>query len=159
MLLNPLAMWASKRSQVLAPHTRFNRGQPHGRTASRALRTLVLFIKRWHFPQVGARNSPWSQCFRGFRGIDIWLDALMSVIACGALECSDVETTGTGCNACQHHSCLARGAKWSLDDHNARLGSGGSVTELSVTDRCREWTVMKSLWHHACPDAVPFCSL
>jgi hypothetical protein len=29
------------------------------------------------------------QCFRGFRGIDIWFDALMSVIACGALDAID----------------------------------------------------------------------
>jgi hypothetical protein len=44
MPLNPLAMWASKRSQVLAPHTRLNRRQPHRRTATGALRPLILFV-------------------------------------------------------------------------------------------------------------------
>jgi hypothetical protein len=45
MLLNPFAMWASKRSQVLAPHTRLNRCQPHRTTATGALRPLILFVK------------------------------------------------------------------------------------------------------------------
>jgi len=43
--LNSLAVWAGKRSQILAPHARLNRRQPHGRTASGALRTLVLLIE------------------------------------------------------------------------------------------------------------------
>jgi hypothetical protein len=45
MLLNPFAFWASKRSQVLAHRARLNRRQPHWRTASRALRTLVLRVE------------------------------------------------------------------------------------------------------------------
>jgi hypothetical protein len=43
--LDSLASWARKRSQVLARHARLDRGQPHGRTTSGALRTLVLGIE------------------------------------------------------------------------------------------------------------------
>jgi hypothetical protein len=43
--LNPFALWASKRSEVLAQRARLNRRQPHWRTASRALRTLVLCVE------------------------------------------------------------------------------------------------------------------
>ena len=65
--------------------------------------------------------------------------SLMDVIARRALERPDVEANGAGCNPRQHGSCLAGGAKWtSQDDHDAiAFGSGGSVTELSVTGRCR----------------------
>jgi hypothetical protein len=43
--LNPPASWAGKRSQVLARHARLDRRQPHGRTTSGALRTLVLCVE------------------------------------------------------------------------------------------------------------------
>src|SRR5215212_3666435 len=43
--LNSLASWASKRPQVLARHARLDRSQPHGRTTSGALRTLVLCVE------------------------------------------------------------------------------------------------------------------
>jgi hypothetical protein len=43
--LNSLASWARKYSQVLARHARLNRRQPHGRTTSGALRTLVLCVE------------------------------------------------------------------------------------------------------------------
>jgi hypothetical protein len=64
--LNPFALWASKRSQVLAPHARLNRRQPHWRTASRALRTLILCVEHMLLPmkvsaQLGALSSPASQ--------------------------------------------------------------------------------------------------
>jgi hypothetical protein len=36
-----------------------------------------------------------------------------------ALERADVKTRGTGGNAGQHGSCLARGAKWPQDEHDA----------------------------------------
>ena len=67
MLLNPLAMRAGERSQVLARITRFNRGQPHGTAASCALRTLVLCVEhsrcssRSRQPQFGVLSSPASQ--------------------------------------------------------------------------------------------------
>jgi len=43
--LNSLASWASKRPQVMARHARLDRRQPHGRTTSGALRTLVLCVE------------------------------------------------------------------------------------------------------------------
>jgi hypothetical protein len=55
----------------------------------------------------------------------------MDVFARRAFERSDVEAHGAGCNPRQHSSCLARGADWSPDGHDAIVfGSGGSVTEL-----------------------------
>ena len=57
--------------------------------------------------------------FGGFKRIDKCDHLLMNVIAGGALECPDVKTRGTGCDAGQHGSCLARRAKWPEDDHDA----------------------------------------
>jgi hypothetical protein len=76
-------------------------------------------------------------CFTGFHRVSQIGDNLMDVIASGAFECSDIEAGGAGRDACQHGSCLAGGARWLQDNHDARLGSGGSVTELSVTGRRR----------------------
>jgi hypothetical protein len=45
VLLNPFAMQAGERSQVLTGLARFNRGQPHGTAATCALRTLVLQVE------------------------------------------------------------------------------------------------------------------
>ena len=62
----------------------------------------------------------------------------MDVIARRAFERPNVEADGAGCNPHERGSCLARGAKWSQDEHDAiAFGSGGSVTELSVTGRYR----------------------
>ena len=62
----------------------------------------------------------------------------MDVIARRAFERPDVEANRAGGNPRQHGSCLAHGAKWSQDGHDAiAFGSGGSVTELSVTGRYR----------------------
>ena len=58
----------------------------------------------------------------------------MDVIACRAFERPDVEANRAGCNPRQHGSCLAGGADWSPDGHDAiASSSGGSATELSVT--------------------------
>ena len=62
----------------------------------------------------------------------------MDVIARRAFERPDVEANRAGGNPRQHGSRLAQGAEWSLDGHDAiAFGSGGSVTELSVTGRYR----------------------
>ena len=75
--LNPFAVWASKRSQVLAPHARLNRGQPHWRTASRALRTLILCVEHMLLPLVrcltvqthaGAKHEVVLFCLSRLRG-------------------------------------------------------------------------------------------
>ena len=69
-----------------------------------------------------------------------------------ALERSDVEANRARCNPRQHSSCLAGGADWSPDGHECfASGSGGSVTELSVTGRYRgggDGTIME-------PFAIP----
>ena len=83
----------------------------------------------------------------------------MDVIARRAFERPDVEANRAGCNPRQHGSCLAGGAKWtSQDDHDAiAVGSGGSVTELSVTGRYR-WggAVMGHRGTFAIPPLVNF---
>jgi hypothetical protein len=57
----------------------------------------------------------------------------MDMIARRAFERSDVEADGAGRNPREHRSCLARGANWSQDGHDASPSrSGGSVTELPV---------------------------
>jgi hypothetical protein len=62
----------------------------------------------------------------------------MDVIARRAFERPDVEANRAGGNPRQLGTRLAYGAEWSLDDHDASPSrSGGSVTELSVTDRYR----------------------
>ena len=159
MPLNDLALWASERSQVLAPHARLNHRQLHRRTASRALRT-------WFCLSSMALPSVWRSKFAGkptgsffgFHRIDKLDKARVDVIASGTLERSNVKACGARGNAGQHGSSLARGARWPQDNHDASLGSGGSTT-LSVTGGCRGWAVMKPPWNHARPRGGPFCSL
>jgi hypothetical protein len=57
--------------------------------------------------------------FFGFHRIDKLDHALVDVITSGTFECSNVKARGTGSNAGQHGSCLARGAKWPQDNHDA----------------------------------------
>ena len=84
----------------------------------------------------------------------------MEVLTRRAFERPDVEAHGAGCNPRQHGSYLAHGAKWSSqDDHDAiASGSGGSVTELSVTSRYRLGAVMDQHGALAIPAAGQFCS-
>ena len=73
-----------------------------------------------------------------------------------AFERLDVEADGAGCNPRQHSSCLAGGADWSPNGHDAiASSSGGSVTELSVTGRYRGGAVMG----HRGPSEVYRCSI
>ncbi len=69
------------------------------------------------------------------------------------------DTGRAGSDQRQHGSCLASGARCSQDNHDARLGPGGSVTELSVTGRCRSGSVIKQPCNLRTSNAVPFCSL
>jgi hypothetical protein len=48
--LNPVASWAAKRSQVVAQRARLNRRQFHWRTASHALRALILCVEHMCSP-------------------------------------------------------------------------------------------------------------
>jgi len=56
--LNPLASRASERSQVMAQRARLNRRQLHRRTASGALRTLVLRVEQVSLPSVRNPELP-----------------------------------------------------------------------------------------------------
>ena len=47
----------------------------------------------------------------------------MDALTRRAFERPDVEADGAGCNPRQHSSGLARGAKWSEDDHDAIASS------------------------------------
>jgi len=73
----------------------------------------------------------------GFHRIDKLDNAQVDVIASWTLERSNVKAGGARGNAGRHGSCLARGARWPQDNHDASL-SGGSTT-LSVTGGCRGW--------------------
>jgi hypothetical protein len=57
--------------------------------------------------------------FERFNRIDKLDYTLMNRPARRALERADVKARGTGCNASQLGSCLARGTKWPQDDHEA----------------------------------------
>ena len=56
MPLNPFAFWAAISSQILTERARLNRRQLHWRTASRALRALVLSVE--HVSLSYARAGP-----------------------------------------------------------------------------------------------------
>jgi hypothetical protein len=56
--LNSFALRTSKRSQVLVQRVRLNRRQPHRRTASRALRTLVLCIEHVLLLNLSLSSAP-----------------------------------------------------------------------------------------------------
>jgi hypothetical protein len=95
---------------------------------------------------------------------------LIDVIAIDALKRALLESDPEGLDARQDHSPQAFGtgiglncyAAWIKQDckgwHDAHLNQGGSVTELSVTDRGRGWAVMETPWSSDCRGAVPFCS-
>ena len=155
MLLNPSTARARKRSQILAPRVAgLNRCQLHWRATNRALWTLVLCIKHALILPFGFRQATlcrallrWrlqlsaKPCVRseGLHRVDQQVGhSLMDVIARRAFERPDVEANRAGGNPRQHGSCLAHGAKWSQDGHDAiAFGLGGSATELSVTGRYR----------------------
>lgn len=109
--LNSLASWAGKRSQVLARHARLNRRQPHGRTTSGALRTLVLCVEHG-LPLLNQRSTgrpgfarePTSRF--GFEGVRC-NDTDLNAIAPGAFEQPLLEADWPRQNALQHHLGLA----------------------------------------------------
>jgi hypothetical protein len=101
MLLNPSAMRAGKGSQVLAHQVlahqvlahqvlahaaRLNRSQLHRRTASGALRTLVLRVEHCVAPSVRCSEFARKPTGRvGFEGIGC-NDAYLNLIAFGVFE-------------------------------------------------------------------------
>jgi hypothetical protein len=114
----------------------------------------------WRCPQFGALEFAGKPtcCFSGFHRIDKLDSALVNVITSGTLERSNVKAGGARGNAGQHGCCLARGARWPRDNHAASPLISGEHNTLS-TGRCHDGPVMEPPWHHACPSAVPFCSL
>jgi len=130
--LNPFALRASKRSQVLAPHARLNRRQLHRRTASRALRTLVLCVEHV-FPLVGRSEfaSEPTGCirFERVRRNDAYLD----MIAVGTFEQPVFEAYWSGRNTFQHHPRLAAAASKAFNSgqglvsHDASLHWAGAL--------------------------------
>jgi hypothetical protein len=118
MPLNDLALWASERSQVLAPHARLNHRQREPQ---------AVHCGPWFCLSSIALPSVWRSKFAGkptgsffgFHRIDKLDNALVDVIASGTLERSNVKAGGARGNAGQHGSCLARGARWPQDNHDA----------------------------------------
>jgi len=92
MPLNPSALRASKRSQVVGRRARLNRRQFHWRTASRALRALVLCVE--HGLPRSVRCSEFaSEPTDRFRIERVRCnDTDLNVIALGAFEQSLFET-------------------------------------------------------------------
>ena len=90
--LNPSAMRASECSQVLARTAWLNRRQPHWRTASRALGTLVLPVEHGIASIRRCEFSGKPTCRPGFEGIRC-NDGYLNVIAPGAFEQPAFEAT------------------------------------------------------------------
>jgi len=84
-------------------------------------------------------------------------DDFIDVIAIDALKRANLESDPRGLNVRQNQWTQALGTGMGLNcyaacveqdcqgRHNDHLNSGGSVTELSVTDRCRDGTVMMAV--------------
>jgi hypothetical protein len=84
----------------------------------------------------------------------------MDIIARRTFERPGIEAHGARCSPRQHGSCLAHGAKWSEDNHDAiASGSGGSATGLSVTGRYRGGAVITQHGTFRDLTAGQFCSL
>ena|ERR1700733_3719862 len=86
MPLDPFAMLAGKRSEVLAGIARLDGHQLHRRTASRALKTFVLCVEHGGIPLVGRSKfagKPTGRCRFERIGCN---DAYLNVIALWAFE-------------------------------------------------------------------------
>jgi hypothetical protein len=127
VMLNPFASRAGERSQVLARIARFDRGQPHWRTASCALRTLVLYVehsrcssKLWPLGRRPEFTSEPADCVR-FERIR-YNDGCLNVIAPRAFKQAMFETNWSRRNTLQHHSRLAARAARALNNRQELLG-------------------------------------
>jgi hypothetical protein len=119
--LNPSAVWAGKRSQILARAARLDRRKLHRRTAGRALRTLVLFVEHG---VTSVRRSELSGKPSGrvrFEGVRR-NDADLNVIAFGAFEQPVFEAGWPRRNALQHHPRLAMGTAKAHNSAQELLG-------------------------------------
>ncbi len=136
--LDPFAFWAGKRSHVLAQRARLNRRQPHWRTASRALRALVLCVEHG-CPSVRSPEFPGEPPYGSrFHGI-ARDDFVLYGVALRAFEPAMLKAHGTRTNAREHHARraarTARALNWSERRaegkislwHDTSLHLGGSV--------------------------------
>jgi hypothetical protein len=121
MALNPFALWASKRSQILTRTARLDRRELHRRTASAALWTLVLSVehgttsvRRSEFSGKPSDRLRFERVRRN--------DAYLNVIAFGAFEQAVFEADWPRRNALQHHSRLATGTARALNSGQELLG-------------------------------------
>ena len=145
MPLNTFAMRAGKGSQILAHMARLDRRQLHGRTASGALRALVLRVEHRVMPSVRCPEFAIEPTGRlRLKGIRC-NHADLNVIAFGAFEQPVFETNRTGCNALQHHPRLAARTTMALDrgqelcgrGHDTSLHLAGALAALSVAENCQ----------------------
>jgi hypothetical protein len=132
--LNPFALRAGKRSQVLARRARLNRRQTHWRTAGGALRALILSIEHecvssvWS-PEFARKPTGCLGC-EGIRCNDVHLN----VIALWTLEQPVLKTNWTRCHAFQHHPRLAAGTARAFNSREGRLrrGHGASLRKAGA---------------------------
>ena len=119
--LNPFAIWARKRSQILTRTARLDRRELHRRTASRALWTLVLSVEHG---TTSVRCSEFSGKpsdrlrFERVRRNDDYLN----VIAFGAFEQTVFEADRSRRSALQHHPRLATGTARTPNSGRGLLG-------------------------------------
>ena len=140
VLLNSFASWAAKGSQVLARINRLNRRQPHWRTASGALRTLVLCVEHECWPPSGRSpefpgKPPYESRFHRIARNDFVLYG----VALRTFEPAMLKAHWTRDNARQHHArravrttrALNSSERWSEGKislrHDTSLHLGGSV--------------------------------
>ena len=138
MTLNPFALRTRKRSQILAQRARLNRRQPHWRTASCALRALVLCVEHGRplssEPGVPRQATPRNSIYRVARD-----DFVLYGVALGAFEPAVLKAHRTRANARKHHARRAvrtsRTLNWNEGWvggkiglwHDTSLHLGGSV--------------------------------
>ena len=115
MTLNPLAARASERSQVMTQRARLNRHQLHGRTASGALRTLVLRVEQVLLPSVRSPELPGEPLRRSrFHRVGR-NDFVVYRVALGTFEPAMLNAHGTRANARKHHAHRAVRTARALD--------------------------------------------
>jgi hypothetical protein len=147
--LNSFAFRTSKRSQVLAKRARLNRRQPHGRTASRALRALVLCVEHVLAPSVRSPEFPGKPpCGSRFHRV-ARDDLVLYGVALGAFEPAMLKAHRTRASTGKHHAGRAARTARALDGcerwaggktsfwHDTSLHLDGSVQHSQVTDGCR----------------------
>ena len=156
--LNSFASWARKRSQILARHARLNRRQPHGRTTSGALRTLVLCVE--HGSVLRNQRSTGRPGFAGdqpaaleLKGSDAitlistWLHFGHSNNRCSKpMGPGEMRSSSIGLWQCEQQR-RSVAVKDCGDEGTASPVLGGSIIDLPVADKC----LFGRRWSQSCP--------